>query len=68
MKKFTLMLLACFAMTITAKARINKQDKEYEVSSTDIEDDGKGFDIEGLDVALRNDNSGFGRYFTSVTH
>lgn len=25
-----------------------------------IEDDGKGFDIENLDVAARNDNSGFG--------
>ena len=25
-----------------------------------IEDDGKGFDTEGLDVEKRNDNSGFG--------
>ena len=26
----------------------------------EIEDDGKGFDIENLDVISRNDNSGFG--------
>ena len=37
-----------------------KMKYEEDAVIVSIEDDGKGFDIENLDVASRNDNSGFG--------